>query len=200
MDTMITKEQFEQINEVRRNAQADDTPYIGVVDGGVNVNGDPNKTEIKPADYTVYFCFPDTDDFRRRAEISGDKIVNEKNGWLLVERVYKDVWLTPRRVSDAVTAGAVIWQYLNKVTDNGEIRPLSYDEQISVMKSNYKDLRETALELVSAVLGIDKVEQEFLAPVDTVRVAFEIAMNTPSMVNESDFFTEPLFGKWGKRE
>lgn len=200
MDTMITKEQFEQINEVRRNAQADDTPYIGVVDGGVNVNGDPNKTEIKPADYTVYFCFPDTDDFRRRVEISGDKIVNEKNGWLLVERVYKDVWLTPRRVSDAVTAGAVIWQYLNKVTDNGEIRPLSYDEQISVMKSNYKDLRETALELVSAVLGIDKVEQEFLAPVDTVRVAFEIAMNTPSMVNESDFFTEPLFGKWGKRE
>lgn len=200
MENMITMEQFEQLNDVRANAQADDTPYIGVMDGGVNINGNPNKTEIKPADYTVYFCFPDTKDFRRRIEMTGDKIVEEKGGWLLVERVYKNVWLTPRRVSDAVTAGAVIWQYLNKVTEDGEIRPLTYEEQLVVMKENYKDLKETALELVATVLGIDKVEQEFLAPVDTVRVAFEIAMNTPSMVNESDFFTEPLFGKRASRE
>lgn len=200
MDNMITMEQFEQINEVRNNAQADDTPYIGVMDGIVNVNGNPNKTEIKPADYTVYFCFPDNSDFRRRVEMTGDKIVATQGGWLLAERVYKGVYLTPRRVSDAVTAGVIIWQYLNKVTEDGEIKPLSYDEQLLVMKENYKELRETALELVASVLGIDKAEREFLAPVDTVRVAFEIAKNAPNLVNESDFFTEPLFGRLGKGE
>lgn len=197
---MMTKEQFEQIENVRKNAQADDTPYIGIMDGTINVNGDPNKTEVKPADYTVYFCYPDNEDFRRRAEMVGDKVVNAKGGWILVERQYKGVYLTPRRMSDAVTAAAVIWQYLNKVTEDGEIKPLSYEEQLVVMKENYKDLRETALELVASVLGINPVEQEFLAPVDTIRVAFEIATNAPNMVNESDFFTAPLFGRVEKNE
>lgn len=197
---MMTKEQFEQLEAARRNAQADDTPYLGMVDGTINVNGDPNKTEVKPADYTVYFIFPDNESFRRRAEMVGDKIVDTKGGWFCAERIYKNIYLTPRRMADAVTAGAVIMQYLTKVTENGEIVPLSYEEQLDVMRNDYRDIRETALELVSTVLGIDKAEQEFLAPVDTVRVAFEIANNAPNMVNEADFFTEPLFGKMGKAE
>lgn len=197
---MMTKEQFEQLEAVRRNAQADDTPYLGTVDGTMNVNGNPNKTEVKPADYTVYFIFPDNTTFRNRAEMVGDKIVESKDGWMCVERVYKNVYLTPRRMADAVTAGAVIMQYLTKVTENGEILPLSYEEQLEVMRNDYRDIRETALELVAVVLGIDKSEQEFLAPVDTVRVAFEIASNAPNLVNEADFFTEPLFGRVGKAE
>lgn len=197
---MMTKEQFEQLENIRKNAQADDTPYLGVVDGTVNVNGDPNKTEVKPADYVVYFVFPDNADFRRRTELIGDKVVESKGGWMCVERIYKGVYLTPRRMADAVTAGAIIMQYLTKVTENGEIKPLSYEEQLSVMKSDYRELRETAIELVASVLGIDRAEQEFLAPVDTVRVAFEIAQNAPNMVNESDFFTEPLFGRVGRTE
>lgn len=200
MSAMLTKEQFEQIENVRKSAQADDTPYIGIIDDTLNVNGDPNKTEIKPADYTVYFCYPDNEDFRARTELAGDKIVETKGGWILVERTYRGVYLTPRRMSDAVTAGAVIWQYLNKVTENGEIKPLTYDEQLIIIRDNYRDLRETALDLVATVLGIDLFEREFLAPVDTVRVAFEIASNSPNMVNESDFFTAPLFGRVGKSE
>ena len=199
MDNMITMEEFERLDEVRKNAQADDTPYIGIMDGQVNVNGNPNKTEIKPADYTVYFCYPDSKEFRDRIALTGDEIVEEKSGWILAERTYKHVYLTPRRMGDALTAGAVIWQYLNKVTENGEIKPLTYEELLIVMKDNYKDLRETALELVATVLGIDAFEQEFLAPVDTVRVAFEIAMHAPDAGNGSDFFTEPLYGVVRKR-
>lgn len=200
MDSMITMEQFEQINEIRDKAQADDTPYIGIMDGEINVNGDPNKTEIKPADYTVYFLYPDNADFRRRIELTGDTIVAEKGGWLQVERKYKGVYLTPMRMGDAVTAGAVIMQFLNEITSDGEIKPLSYDQLVTVFKEYYKELRGTAYELVCAVLGIDAFEKEFLAPVDTIRVAFEIAMRSPNMVNESDFFTEPLLGKRGKSE
>lgn len=197
---MMTREQFEQLEAVRQNAQADDTPYLGMVDGTVNVNGDPNKTEVKPADYTVYFVFPDNEAFRKRVDMMGDKIVSTKGGWMCAERIYKNVYLTPRRMADAVTAGAIIMQYMTKITEDGEIVPLTYEEQLSVMKNDYRDIRETALELVAVVLGIDKAEQEFLAPVDTVRVAFEIAANAPNMVNEADFFTEPLFGRVGKTE
>ena len=190
---MITMEQFEQIEDIRKNAQADDTPYIGIVDGSINVNGDPNKTEVKPADYTVNFIYPDNPDFRRRVEMAGDKVITTKNGWMQVERVYKGIYLTPRRMSDAVTTGAVIWQFLTTMTEDGEIRPLTYEEQIEVMRVNYRELREASLDLVATVLGMNDFEKEFLAPVDTVRVAFEIAMNAPNLVNESDFFTAPLF-------
>lgn len=190
---MITMEQFEQIEDIRKNAQADDTPYIGIVDGSINVNGDPNKTEVKPADYTVNFIYPDNPDFRRRVDMAGDKVITTKNGWMQVERVYKGIYLTPRRMSDAVTTGAVIWQFLTTMTEDGELRPLTYEEQLEVMRVNYRELREASLDLVATVLGMNDFEKEFLAPVDTVRVAFEIAMNAPNLVNESDFFTAPLF-------
>ena len=71
MDSMITMEQFEAINNAKVKAQTDDTPYIGMVDGTVNINGDPNKTEIKPADYEVLFAFPDTELFRKRCDVRG---------------------------------------------------------------------------------------------------------------------------------
>ena len=190
---MISMEQFEQIEDVRKNAQADDTPYIGIVDGSINVNGDPNKTEVRPADYTVNFIYPYNADFRRRVEMAGDKIITTKGGWMQVERTYKGIYLTPRRMSDVVTTGAVIWQFLTTMTEDGEIRPLTYEEQIEVMRVNYRELREASLDLVATVLGMNDFEKEFLAPVDTVRVAFEIAMNAPNLVNESDFFTAPLF-------
>lgn len=193
---MMTREQFEQLEEVRKKAQTDDTPYIGIVDGTINVNGDPNKTEIKPSDYTVHFVYPDNEDFRKRVEMTGDKVVSkDNNGWMLVERTYRNVYLTPRRMQDATTVGAVILQYLTKVSDDGEtIKPLSFDEQIQVMRTYHKELRESAIELVATVLGINELDQEFLAPVDTVSVAFEISLQASDLVNGSDFFTEPLSG------
>lgn len=195
MENMITMEQFEQIDQVRKNAQTDDTPYIGVMDGNISANGDPNKTEIKPADYTVNFIFPDNEDFRPRVEAMEDEIVATKNGFMQVRRVYKHVYLTPYRMSDAVTTGAIIWQYLHRITADGEIKPLTYEEMLQVMKADHKELKEASYDLVASVLGISDAEKEFLAPIDVVRVAFEIAMNTPDMVNSSDFFTEALSGK-----
>ena len=112
MDSMITMEQFEAINDAKVKAQTDDT---------VNINGNPNKTEIKPADYEVLFAFPNTDFFKKRIDAVGDEVVKEDSGYIIVRRVYKNVYLTPRKMADAVTAGAVIESFLNKVTENGEV-------------------------------------------------------------------------------
>lgn len=188
---MITMEEFKALDEAKKNAQKDDTPYMGIVDDTISINGDPNKTEIKPADYTVHFYFPDTDAFRARVRATGDTILSVKNGYMYVERIYRNVYITPRRMSDAVTAGAVIESFLNEITENGEIKPLSYEQLKQVMVGNYTEFKETAYDLVAIVLGISPAEAEWLDPTETLLVAFQIALNNPALMNESDFFTQP---------
>lgn len=190
MDSMITMEQFEAINDAKVKASTDDTPYIGMVDGTVNINGNPNKTEIKPADYEVLFAFPNTDFFKKRIDAVGDEIVKEEGGYIIVKRVYKGVYLTPRKMSDAVTAGAVIESFLNKVTENGEVKALSYDELKGVIVDNFTEMKDSAYDLVASVLRIHPEEAEWMLPMQTVNVAIQIAMNNPALENESNFFTE----------
>lgn len=190
MDNMITMEQFEAINEAKVKASTDETPYIGMVDGKVNINGDPNKTEIKPADYEVLFAFPNTDFFRKRVDAVGDEIVKTEGGYIIVKRVYKNVYLTPRKMSDAVTAGAVIESFLNKVTEDGEVKALSYDELKDVIVDNFTEMKDSAYDLVASVLRIHPEEAEWMLPMQTVNIAIQIAMNNPALENESNFFTE----------
>lgn len=191
MDNMISFEEFQALQDAKTKAQNDDTPYIGLKDGTINVNGDPNKTEIKPADYTVHFYFPDTEQFKRRVQSVGDKILYTKGGYMYVERTYKGVYITPRRMSDAVTAGAVIESFLNEITEDGQIKALSYEQLTDVLRGNYADFKETAYDLVATVLNISEAEAEWLDPTETLTVAIAIAMNNPALMNESDFFTPP---------
>lgn len=191
MDNMISMEQFEAINEAKVKASTDDTPYIGMVDGKVNINGDPNKTEIKPADYEVLFAFPSNDFFRRRVETIGDDIVGEQGGFIIVKRVYKGIYLTPRKMSDAVTAGAVIESFLNKVTVDGEVKAMSYEEMKDVIVDNFTELKDSAYDLVASVLRIDEAEAEWMLPMNAVTNAISIATNNPALMNESNFFFEP---------
>lgn len=194
MDSMITMEQFEAINDAKVKAQTDDTPYIGMVDGTVNINGDPNKTEIKPADYEVLFAFPDNEMFRKRCDITGDEIIKKEQGFIIVRRVYKGVYITPRKMSDAVTAGAVIESFLNKVSEDGEIKALSYEELKAVIVDNFTEMKDSAYDLVASVLRIHPDEAEWMLPMQTVNVAIQIAMNNPALENESNFFTELSLG------
>ncbi len=194
MDSMITMEQFEAINEAKVKAQTDDTPYIGMVDGGVNINGNPNKTEIKPADYEVLFAFPDNALFRKRCDVTGDEIIKEEQGFIIVRRVYKNIYLTPRKMSDAVTAGAVIESFLNKITEDGEVKALSYEELRDVIVDNFTEMKDSAYDLVASVLRIHPDEAEWMLPMQTVNVAIQIAMNNPALENESNFFTELSLG------
>lgn len=190
MDNMITMEQFEAINDAKVKAQTDETPYVGMVDGTVNVNGNPNKTEVKPADYEVLFAFPATDFFRKRIETVGDEVVKEQGGGIIVKRIYRGVYLTPRKMSDAVTAGAVIESFLNKVTVDGEVKALSYDELQSVITDSFTELKDSAYDLVASVLRIHEEEAEWMLPMNTVENAIQIAINNPALVNESNFFFE----------
>ena len=185
---MMTMEQFKELKGAMDNAQTDDTPFISTTEDEIHVFGDPNKTEIKSADYTVLFAFPDTQEWRARIKTVGDEIVKEVKGYVVVERHFKDVYLSPRNMSNAITAMTLIEQFLFDITENGEVKALSYEQMIDVFKMMYKDINEAVYELVGVVLNIPQREWEWMLPINAIENAIQIVMNNPSVVNEADLF------------
>lgn len=187
---MISIDQLGELKGAVEKAREDDTPYIGIKDDELHILGDPNKTEVKAADYVVHFAFPNTDEWRARANSMGDEIgkTTEDGRYFLAKRVYKNVYLSPRRMGAVVATLAQIESFLYKVTDNGEIKELSYDEMMSVITVMNGDLSDATYELVATVLRIPYEEMEWMLPLNTVENAVKIAVNNPSAVNEADLF------------
>lgn len=187
---MVTIDQLTDIKDAVEKAREDDTPYIGIKDDELHVLGNPNKTEIKPADYVVHFAFPNTDEWKARAEANGDEIgkTTDDGRWFLCKRTYKNVYLTPRRIGAVVSAIAQIEAFIYKVTENGELKDMSYDEMLSMMNVMNGELSDSTYELVATVLRIPYEEMDFMLPLNTVENAVKIAVNNPSAVNEADLF------------
>ncbi|MBQ1296078.1 MAG: hypothetical protein IIY21_18670 [Clostridiales bacterium] len=187
---MISIDQLGELKGAVEKAREDDTPYIGIKDDELHILGDPNKTEVKAADYVVHFAFPNTDEWKARANSMGDEIgkTTEDGRYFLAKRVYKNVYLSPRRMGAVVATLAQIESFLYKITDNGEIRELSYDEMMSVITVMNGDLSDATYELVATVLRIPYEEMEWMLPMNTVENAVKIAVNNPSAVNEADLF------------
>lgn len=189
---MIKAEQLEGLKTAIEDARNDDTPYIGIKDDELHILGDPNKTEIQAADYVVRFAFPNTEEWRARAESNGDRIgkTTEDKRYFLAERTYKNVYLSPRRMSGVVAALAVVESFLYKVMENGEIKDLTRDEMLAVMQTMNGELGDATYEIVATVLRIPYDEMEWMLPMNVVENAVKIATNNPSAVNEADLFFE----------
>ena len=189
---MITFDQVEGLKDAIEKADKDDTPYMGIKDEELHVLGNPNKTEVKSADYMVRFAFPNNEEWRKRAERMGDKVgkTTDDGRFFLAERTYKDVYLTPRRIGSVVETLAIIESFLYKISENGELKDLSYDEMYSLMSMMNNELSDATYELVAAVLRIPFDEMDFMLPMNTVQNAVKIAENNPSAVNEADLFFE----------
>ena len=187
---MVSIEQLGELKGAIEKAREDDTPYIGIKDDELHILGDPNKTEVKSADYVVHFAFPNTEEWRARAEAMGDEIdkVTEDGRYFLAKRNYRNVYLSPRRMGAVVSTLAQIESFLYKVTDNGEIKELSYEEMLSLMTVMNGELSDATYDLVATVLRIPYEEMEWMLPLNTVENAVKIALNNPSAVNEADLF------------
>lgn len=187
---MITLDQLDELKTAIEEAEKDDTPYIGIKDDELHVLGNPNKTEIKPADYVVHFAFPNTEEFRAKAENNGDEIgkTTEDGRYFLAKRIYKNVYLTPRRIGAVVSTLAQIESFLYKITENGEIKELSNEETQALLTVMNGELSDATYELVATVLRIPYDEMEWMLPLNTIENAVRIAVNNPSAVNEADLF------------
>ena len=187
---MVNIEQLGELKGAIEKAREDDTPYIGIKDDELHILGDPNKTEVKSADYVVHFAFPNTEEWRNRAEGLGDKIgkTTDDGRYFLATREYKNVYLSPRRMGAVVTTLAQVESFLYKIMDNGEIKDLSYDEMVSLATVMNGELSDATYELVATVLRIPYEEMEWMLPLNTIENAVKIAVNNPSAVNEADLF------------
>lgn len=189
---MINVDQLGELKGAIEKAREDDTPYIGIKDDELHVLGNPNKTEIKPADYVVRFAFPNTEEWRARAEANGDKIGNttEDGRYFLAEREFKNIYLSPRRMSGVVSALAQIESFLYKITENGEIKDMSYEEVIAMMQVMNGELSDATYEIIATVLRIPYDEMDWMLPMNTIENVVKIMANNPSAVNEADLFFE----------
>ena len=194
---MVTLDQLGELKSAIKEAEKDDTPYIGIKDDELHVLGDPNKTEIKPADYVVHFAFPNTNEWKSRAQAVGDEIgkTTEDGRYFLAKRTYKNVYLTPRRMSAVVSALAQIESFLYKISENGEIKELSYEEMQSVIQVMNGELLDATYDVVATVLRIPYDEMEWMLPMNTMENAVRIAYNNPSAVNEADLFFDLPHGE-----
>ena len=187
---MVNIEQLGELKGAIEKAREDDTPYIGIKDDELHILGDPNKTEVKSADYVVHFAFPNTEEWRNRAKSMGDEIgkSTEDGRYFLAKRTYKNVYLSPRRMGAVVATLAQIESFLYKITENGEIKELNNDEMMAIMTVMNGELSDATYELVATVLRIPYEEMEWMLPLNTVENAVKIALNNPSAVNEADLF------------
>ena len=193
---MVSIDQLQELKGAVEKAREDDTPYIGIKDNELHVLGNPNKTEIKPADYVVHFAFPNTEEWRARATSMGDEIgkTTEDGRYFLAKRSYKNVYLAPRRMGAVVTTLAQIEAFIYKIMDNGEIKEMSYDEMVSMMSVMNGELSDAMYEVVATVLRIPYEEMDFMLPLNTMENAVKIAKNNPSAVNEADLFFDYTHG------
>ena len=205
MADMMTFEQFQEFQKFQelkdkmKDSQNDSTPYLAVTsDDELHVIGDPNETEIVPADYTVYFLFPDTQKYRDRVartgavetdEINGRKIEGEiPKGQFLAKRTYKNVHVTPRRVGSVISAFVTVEQFFYDVSEDGEIKDMSYEESIEVFRMLTQDILDAVYDVVSAVLKIPADEQEMILPINALEIATKMVVQNPDIVNNADLF------------
>ena len=187
---MISIDQLGELKDAVEKAREDDTPYIGIKDDELHILGNPNKTEVKSADYVVHFAFPNTDAWRAKAIANGDEIgkTTEDGRYFLSTRKFNNVYLSPRRMGAVVSALAQIESFLYKVTDNGEVKELNYEEAVAMMQVMNGELSDSTYDLVATVLRIPYDEEEWMLPINTIENAVKIAKNNPSAVNEADLF------------
>ena len=187
---MMSIEQFTNLKDAMSEAQKDDTPYIGTSDDEIHVFGDPNKTELKTADYEVLFAFPNTSEWKKRCKMMGDEVgkTTADGRLFLAKRTYKDVYLSPRNAGNAITAVTLLQQFMFDITEDGEVKDLTYEQIKAVMNSMNHEISDATYELVSSVLRIPPQEAEWMLPLNTFENAVLIVQNNPSTVNEADLF------------
>lgn len=200
---MVQLDRFEDLQRAIKEARNDDTPYIGIRDDEIHIQGNPNKTEVIPADYTVFFAFPNTNEYNARAEQNGDVFMrySDDKRFAIYKREYRNIFLTPRRVGSVISTLAQIESFLFKITDNGEVKAVTQEEMYSLLQVMNGELQDATYDLVATVFRIPYDEQEFMLPLNTIENAVKIAHNNPSAVNEADlFFDLPSEAKMRKEK
>ena len=187
----MTVEQFMQIKEQMDDAENDTTPYAVVDDEQtINVVGDVSKTEIKKGEYTVIFYYPNKEKYRQIIEKEGLEITKETPNYLVFKRTYKDVWVPPRIYTAVQTSFAEVYQFFNAITDDGNLRDLTEEEAVEMLKLLGQDMIDRMCHAVATILRIPQWEEECMYSIGIIPIIVRLTEDFPEIINSVDFFTD----------
>lgn len=188
----LTAEDLRKIKALMDKAEEDTTPYaITDEDDGIQIVGDPNKTEIVKYQYELQFAYPKSDENRQRlSEMQNTVITKETDNYIVVKRSFKDVWVPPRIYTSVQTAFAEVYQFLNVITDDGGIRDLTEDEMIEALRMLDQDMIEAMCHAVATILRIPQQEEPCMIAITVMPVIMKMIEDFPEIINGMDFFTD----------
>lgn len=188
----MSVEDFIAMKQAMDKAEEDTTPYITTdEDDGLQIVGDPNKTEITKYQYDIQFAYPKDDAIKKRLHDLRDcKILKETDNYIVCTRTFKDVWVPPRIYPSVQTAFAELYRFFNAITDDGGLRDLEEDEIIEVLRMLGQDMIEAMCHAVATILGISEQEEPCMISISVMPVIMRMIDDFPEIVNGMDFFTE----------
>lgn len=188
----MTVEQFIAMKKAMDEAENDTTPYaISDETEGLQVVGDPNKTELKKYEYTIYFAYPPKASWKQRLGTMPDvEILEETPNYIKCKRTFKDVWIPPRIYTSVQTAFAEIYQFFNVITEDGSLRDLTDEEIIVALRMLSQDMIEAMCHAVATILRIPENEEQCMVSITVIPVVMQMINDFPEIINGMDFFTE----------
>lgn len=188
----MTVDEFVAMKEAMDKAEEDTTPYAIIdEDDGLQVVGDPNKTEIVKYQYTIQFAYPKTDIVRNTLKDMKDCVVNkETDNYIVCTRTFKDVWIPPRIYPQVQTAFAELYRFFNAITDDGGLRDLTDDEIVEVLKMLDQEMIEAMCHAVATILRIPEQEEQCMISLTVMPVIMRMIDDFPEIINGMDFFTD----------
>ena len=186
---MMTMEEFNALKKSINDAKEDDTPYVGVVNDEIIVNGDPNKTELIPHSYTIAFAFPKTDEWKEAIKAEGSiEIERETENYIVANKTYKNVWVTPRKAGNFIEAFTKILSFMNTVNEKGEIEEITEEQMAEILRYLNKDIEDIAYDALAKIIGIPAELAEFMRVDSVMFNLVKMAHDAPDLVNSSDLF------------
>ena len=187
----MSVEDFIAMKKKMDEAENDTTPYaITDEDAGIQIVGDPNKTEIKKYEYEVQFAYPKTDGYRKALKDGQNvEILNETDNYIVCKRTFKNVWIPPRIYTSVQTAFAELYQFFNVITDDGGIRDLTNEEVIEALRMLDQEMIEAMCHAVATILRIPVQEEECMISLTVMPVIMRMIDDFPEIVNGMDFFS-----------
>lgn len=159
LDRNLTLEQFNTIEKKLDEAQNDDTPYLVATDDEMIVMGDANLTEIKMHDFKMKFIFPS----KFKDAIDESDITLEKDGFIVTEEEYKDVFIDPRKALKLSSDIAMLQPFFKKLNEDGSITELGEEERIGLLTTLSDDIVDALYRIAGRVLDIPENMQKYMA-------------------------------------
>lgn len=185
----LTVEDFLELKKKFDDAENDTTPFAIVDDNeDIRVVGDVTNTEVKKADYVIQFAYRNTP--QNKETLEEEKIFNETENYIGVERVYKDAWVSPRRFTTVQATLIQLYKFFNAVTPDGQIRDLTPDECLVALHTMNDEMVDAMCMVVAETLGIPPEDAQYILVTSAVAACMKIAQDFPEIINGVDFTTD----------